>query len=107
MKRYISFLALSLFFFQMPACFVVFAQTDPIDDYIQIELKKRQIPGLALVVIRGGEVIKMKGYGFGNLEHDVPVTPDTVFELASVTYSMARRIPPAEPQINLAKRPAR
>ena len=27
----------------------------------------------------------MKGYGFANLEHDVPVKPDTVFELASVT----------------------
>jgi len=27
----------------------------------------------------------MEGYGFANLEHEVPVTPDTVFELASVT----------------------
>jgi CubicO group peptidase (beta-lactamase class C family) len=63
----------------------VSAQTDEVDDYVRAEMKRRMIPGLALVVIRDGEVIKMKGYGFANLEHDVPVTPDTVFELASVT----------------------
>jgi CubicO group peptidase (beta-lactamase class C family) len=55
------------------------------DEYIQVEMKKRCIPGLALVVIKNGEVIKMKGYGMANLEHDAPVTPDTVFKLASVT----------------------
>jgi CubicO group peptidase (beta-lactamase class C family) len=55
------------------------------DEYIQVEMKKRCIPGLALVVIKNGEVVKMKGYGIANLEHDVPVTADTVFELASVT----------------------
>lgn len=61
------------------------APANPVDTYIQAEMTKRQIPGLALVVIRDGEVVKMQGYGFANLEHDVPVTPDTVFELASVT----------------------
>src|SRR5262245_2965752 len=55
------------------------------DEYIQVEMKKRCIPGLALVVIKNGEVVKMNGYGMANLEHDAPVTPDTVFELASVT----------------------
>jgi CubicO group peptidase (beta-lactamase class C family) len=61
------------------------AQTDKVDEYIQGEMKPRRIPGLALVAIKNGEVAKIKGYGFANLEHDVPVTPDTVFELASVT----------------------
>lgn len=61
------------------------AQTDKVDEYIQAEMKTHRIPGLALVVIQNGEVVKIKGYGIANLEHDVPVTPDTVFELASVT----------------------
>ncbi|MBI3513660.1 MAG: beta-lactamase family protein [Proteobacteria bacterium] len=34
---------------------------------------------------KNSEVVKLAGYGFANLEHEVPVTPDTVFELASVT----------------------
>ena len=68
-----------------PASRSVVAQTDQIDQYIQVEMKKRQIPGLSLAVIKNGEVATMKGYGLANLEHDVPVTPDTVFELASLT----------------------
>jgi len=55
------------------------------NEYIQAEMKKRRIPGLALVVIKNGEVVKLQGYGLANLEHEAPVTPDTVFELASVT----------------------
>src|SRR5262245_18484200 len=56
-----------------------------IDEYIQDEMMSRRIPGLALAVIKNGEIVKMNGYGVANLEHDVPVTPDTVFALASVT----------------------
>ena len=61
------------------------ARADRIDDYIKTEMQKRRIPGLALAVVRNGTVVKMQGYGLANLDHDVPVTPDTVFELASVT----------------------
>jgi len=85
MMHYRSFVALALFLLHLFGASLVSAQTDQIDNYIQFEMNKRQIPGLALVVIRGGKIIKMKGYGFANLEHDVPVKPDTVFELASVT----------------------
>jgi D-alanyl-D-alanine carboxypeptidase len=61
------------------------ARADAIDDYIRSEMDKRRIPGLALAVVKDGAVVKMEGYGFANLEHEVPVTPDPVFELASVT----------------------
>src|SRR2546422_8232866 len=56
-----------------------------IDDYIKVEMERRHIPGLALAVARNGKIVKVRGYGIANLEHDVPVTPDTVFELASVS----------------------
>lgn len=61
------------------------AEADAIDDYLRVEMQRRQIPGLALAVVRHGAVVKLGNYGFANLEHDVPVTRDTVFELASVT----------------------
>jgi CubicO group peptidase (beta-lactamase class C family) len=57
----------------------------PIDSYIKAEMQRRQIPGLALAIVQNGKIIKLSGYGFANLEHEVKVTPDTVFELASVT----------------------
>jgi CubicO group peptidase (beta-lactamase class C family) len=54
------------------------------DEYIRMEMKRRCIPGLALVVIKNGEVVKMNGYGLASRENGVPVTPDSVFEIASV-----------------------
>ncbi|HEV8583926.1 MAG TPA: serine hydrolase domain-containing protein [Methylomirabilota bacterium] len=69
----------------VPVVPVTAAHADAIDDYIKAEMERRHIPGLALAVARHGKIMKMKGYGVANLEHDVPVTPDTVFELASVT----------------------
>lgn len=61
------------------------AQSDKIDRYIRIEMKKRQIPGVALAVIKDGRLVKRKGYGLANVELNVPVTSDTVFDLASLT----------------------
>ncbi len=63
----------------------VMAQADKVDEYIKAEMKRRQIPGLALAVVKNGKVIKMKGYGLASVELNVPVTPDSVFELASLT----------------------
>lgn len=41
-------------------------------------------PGCAVGVIQGNELIFAKGYGLANLEHEVPITPQTVFCLASL-----------------------
>jgi CubicO group peptidase (beta-lactamase class C family) len=64
---------------------LVDAQADEIDDYIKTMLKKTKIPGLALAVVKNGQVTKAQGYGLANLELNVPVTPDSVFGLTSVT----------------------
>ena len=61
------------------------AQSDAVDDYMKAEMAKRHIPGAALIVIRHGQIVKVQGYGVATVEHAVPVIPDTVFELASVT----------------------
>lgn len=85
MRPYRPHIALALLLLAALAPTRVRAQADAVDEYVRAEMRKRQVPGLALAVIRDGEVVKLKGYGFANLEHDVPATPDTVFELASVT----------------------
>ncbi len=64
---------------------IVRAQADKVDEYIKSEMKKRQIPGVALAVIKDGKVVKMKGYGLANVELNVLVTPESVFDLASLT----------------------
>ena len=42
-------------------------------------------PGCAVGVMDGGDLRFAKGYGAANLEYDVPITPTTVFHVASVS----------------------
>jgi len=37
------------------------------------------------LAVRDGKVLLRKGYGLANLEHRVPITPETVFDIASIS----------------------
>jgi CubicO group peptidase (beta-lactamase class C family) len=54
--------------------------------------KKHRIPGLAVAVLRRGEVLMMEGIGWANIDSQGPVTPDTPFEIASLTKVMASTV---------------
>ncbi len=60
-------------------------QADQIEDHIRTEMKKRQIPGVALAVLKNGKVIEIKGYGLANVELNVPANPGSDFDLAWLT----------------------
>ena len=55
-----------------------------VDEFINAEMSRQHIPGLALAVIRDGQLVLSKGYGLANVEHHVPVTPATVFQSGSI-----------------------
>ncbi|TBW30011.1 serine hydrolase [Gramella sp. KN1008] len=40
-------------------------------------------PGVAVAVVKNGEVIFKKGYGMANLEYDIPIQTNTIFHIAS------------------------
>jgi len=42
-------------------------------------------PGAAVAVIKDGSIIYKNGYGMANLEHKIPMSPTTVFDIASVS----------------------
>jgi CubicO group peptidase (beta-lactamase class C family) len=48
-------------------------------------LSQGEAPGLAIGIMHDGTVVFEKGFGTANLEHRVPVTRDTAFEIASLT----------------------
>lgn len=68
-------------FSQQPAA--ADARTARIDAYLQEEMQKLHIPGLALAIVRDGQILYQKGYGLANLEHGVPVRVETVFQSGS------------------------
>jgi CubicO group peptidase (beta-lactamase class C family) len=50
-------------------------------------MEEWQIPGLALAVVQNGEVAFARAYGLRDVGAGLPVTPDTQFQIASVTKS--------------------
>jgi CubicO group peptidase (beta-lactamase class C family) len=57
---------------------------DAVDGYVRAEMEKQHIPGLALLVSRNGQPIRTQGYGLANVELQVPVKPETVFQSGSM-----------------------
>jgi CubicO group peptidase (beta-lactamase class C family) len=66
-------------------CAFVSARGDGIDDYLQARMRGMHIPGLSLAVVRNGQILKERGYGVANLELSSPATPQTVYEIGSMT----------------------
>lgn len=58
-----------------------------IDQLVKMEMNRWKVPGCALAIVNRNGVLYAKGYGFRNVEKGLPVTPHTVFKIASLTKS--------------------
>ena len=58
---------------------------DRLDEFIRAEMDRLKIPGVALRVIQSGHETKAAHYGLANVELQVPVRAETVFEIGSLT----------------------
>jgi CubicO group peptidase (beta-lactamase class C family) len=47
-------------------------------------MQKQHIPGLSLLVAKNGQIVRAEGYGLANVELQVSVKPETVFQSGSV-----------------------
>jgi CubicO group peptidase (beta-lactamase class C family) len=43
------------------------------------------VPGLAIAVVKGGQVVYAKGFGYRDVEKKLPVTPETLFAIGSAS----------------------
>jgi CubicO group peptidase (beta-lactamase class C family) len=60
---------------------------DGFDDWVNQALKDFKVPGVAVVVVQGDKVVLVKGYGIRDTALQLPVTPQTLFAIGSVTKS--------------------
>lgn len=81
------FFALAIFFFLLAACGAQSPSEKPEAkvDAIFAKMDTTVSPGCALSVIRDHRIIYERGYGMADLEHNVPITPTTVFHVASMS----------------------
>jgi CubicO group peptidase (beta-lactamase class C family) len=52
-------------------------------DKLLSEWDKSDSSGCALAVIQNGEIIYQRGYGMASLEYDIPISTNSVFDIAS------------------------
>ncbi|MFD2567430.1 serine hydrolase [Pseudotenacibaculum haliotis] len=58
---------------------------EKIDHYISSLIKADEIPGMAIAVVKDGQIIHKKNYGLANIAHNVPVTDSTLFRVYSTS----------------------
>jgi CubicO group peptidase (beta-lactamase class C family) len=75
-----------------PQCVAAQGQIDPIemeaffDEFLTSAMAEHHVPGAAIVVVKNSEIMFAKGYGYANLENQIPVDPETtIFRWASVS----------------------
>jgi len=71
----------------------VAGQSPPADerriDSLFAEWTRGNTPGASVAVVCNSQIVFKKGYGFASLEHRAPITPATVFDVASVSKQFA------------------
>jgi len=68
-----------------PRASVETGEDNPVVDAVFASWDSPGSPGCALAVAQGGALIYSRGYGYANLDYDIPIMPQTVFDVASVT----------------------
>jgi CubicO group peptidase (beta-lactamase class C family) len=55
------------------------------DEYVAQTMQEWHVPGMAIGVVRNDEILLSQGYGLRDQEQNLPVTPETIFGIASVS----------------------
>lgn len=85
MKKIILFISLFLFTGNLfPQNKIKFGEFT-IDEYIEQSMKRWQVPGMSVAIIKDGEIVHLKGYGVREIGKPDKVDENTVFAIASNT----------------------
>jgi len=55
------------------------------DSFVNQAIKAWEVPGLAIAIVKNGEVILAEGFGLRDVDKKLPVTPKTLFAIGSCT----------------------
>lgn len=56
-----------------------------LSQYIEKKMEEWKVPGMAIGVIQNDSVLFLKGFGFRDISKKLPVTPQTLFGIASIS----------------------
>jgi len=67
----------------------VFAQTEKAEEDLQAMMKKMDVVGLSVVVVKKGEIIYTHSFGLKSIENNEPLTDQHIFRIASISKSFS------------------
>jgi CubicO group peptidase (beta-lactamase class C family) len=57
-----------------------------VNQFFEQQLEEEHVPGVAITIVQDGEIVVSQGYGYANLEKEIPVDPErTLFRMASLS----------------------
>ncbi len=62
------------------------------DEFMAQAIQKWNVPGMALAVVAGGEVVFAQGVGLRDLEQNLAMTPDSLFAIGSTTKAFTATV---------------
>ena len=68
---------------------LIMAQEEDLDHYVERVLAEQEVPGMSIAVVKGGEILLAKGYGFASLELGAPATAQSLYALGSMSKQFA------------------
>jgi CubicO group peptidase (beta-lactamase class C family) len=75
--------ALAIILLLSATCLAQDSFTTKIDEYLGAQMQAQNIPGVAVAVVKDGKIVLARGYGLANIELQVPVKPETIFQSGS------------------------
>ena len=73
-----------------PAITIALEDAPAVDDAVQAVIDDQDLTGVVIGIARGQEIVYLKGFGYEDLEAEVPVDPSaTMFRWASVSKSLS------------------
>jgi len=64
------------------------AKPTEIDSFFMKEMKEASLPGISAAIVKKGRILWSGAYGWADIEKKIPVTDDTLFQLASVSKTI-------------------
>src|SRR5262249_55588363 len=59
--------------------------TTPLDAFILKYMKDNNLPGVGVAIVKDGKLALAKGYGYADIDKDIPYTANTIQEIASIS----------------------
>lgn len=66
-----------------------FSQSQRADKELQLLADELKTVGLAVVVVKKGEIVYTKNLGWQNVENQIPLSDNSIFRIASISKSFS------------------